>query len=202
MTNLTSSDISDADVTSIIAEATKQINSDINVHVDREYVKLIDNTRQNKIDGSNTSYYIQNWKGKFLADSDGDGDVDTSDVTVFSVDGDGTETELTISSIDVDLCKITVSTAPSNVDLYITYDWCWENPSTPSPRIKLACTLLSAAYCYAKINIGRAPQQSWGNIRLFRHMEAFDHYYQRYLTVVQKINEKGLSLYKSNQNTY
>ena len=188
LTNLTSSDISDANVTSIIAESTKQLNGMINVHVNREYVSLIDSTRKNEINGTNTTFYVKNWKGKFIADSDDDGDVDTSDITVYLVSGDGTETTATISTITPNDGKFVLSTAPSSVDMFVTYEWCYKSPSTPDPLIKLACTLLSAAYCYAKVTIGRAPQQSWGNVKLFRHMTSFDHYYQRFLQIIDEIN--------------
>jgi len=201
LTNLTSNDISDEDITNIIAEATKELNAMINVHVDRERVFYIDTTRENKIDGSNTTYYVQNWHGRFLADMNDDGTVDTNDVIVYQVDTDGTETKPTVSSIDVDSCNITLSSAPaSGVRLYITYEWCYRNPSTPDPVIKLACTLLVAAYCYAKINVGRAPQVAFGNTRLYRHMDSFDDYYRRFLKVVSQINQR-MGGYKESTET-
>jgi len=189
LTNLTNSDVANADITSIIAESTKELNRMINVLVVREYVSYIDQTRTNKIDSSNTTYYLRNWKDKFIADMDNDGTIDTSDLTVYQVASDGTETTLTISSIDTDNLSFTLSAAPvGGVKLYVTYEWCYRNPATPDALIKLACTLLSASYCYAKVNIGMAPQQSWGNVRLYRHMTSFDHYYQRYLKIVSQIN--------------
>jgi len=192
MTNLTSNDVSNDDIDSIIIEATKELNRLINVQVVRERVEYVDSTRENEIDGTNTTYYIKNWKGKFLADMNNDGDVDTDDIIIYSVASDGTETKLTgssdISSIDVSACSFTLATAPDNVTLYVTYEWCYKDPYTPDPLIKLACTLLSSAYCYAKVNIGRAPQINFGNMRIYRHMASFDHYYKRFLTVVTQIN--------------
>jgi len=191
MTNITSSDIANADITSIITEATKELNSLINVHVEREKVEYIDDTRENDINGSNTTYYTKSWKGKFLADMDDDGSVSTSDITVYKVASDGTETTATVSSIDASLGKFVLSSAPtSDYELYVTYEWCYKNPYTPDPLIKLACTLLSAAYCYAKINIGRAPQVAFGNTRIYRHIDAFNVYYQRFLKIVNLINNQ------------
>jgi len=190
MTNLTSSDIANADITSIIAEATTELNRLINVRIVRENVTYIDNTRENKIDGSNTTYYVRNWKGKYLADMNNDGNVDTNDIIVYLVDSDGTETTATVSSVDHDDCSFTLSSAPSSgYKVYVTYEWCYKDQSTPDNLIKLACTLLSSAYCYAKVNVGRAVSVSFGNTKLLRHMESFDHYYQRFMKVVSKIND-------------
>ena len=183
LANIDINDIPNATITSIIAEATKELNRMINTRVVRERVEYIDSTRENKLDGSNTIFYVKNWKGKFLADSDNDGSVGTSDVIVYQVSSDGTETKPTISAIDVDDCYVTLSSAPTaGVLLYITYEWCFKNQSTPDPLIKLACTLLSTAYCYAKLNVDMAPQQGPKN--------SYEHYYKRFLNIVRQINNE------------
>ena len=191
MTNITSNDIADVDITSLIAEATKELNRLINVFIVREKIDYIDETRENKIDGSNTTYYVKNWKGKYLADMDNDGDVDTDDIIVYQVASDGTETKLTVSSVDADDCKFILNSAPSSgVKLYVTYEWCYKDPSVPDPLIKLACILITSAYCYGKINIGMAPQTAFGNVKIYRHINSFDIYYKRFLEVVSKINNQ------------
>jgi hypothetical protein len=190
MTNLTTVDVANADVTSIISEATKELNALINVNVVREPVLYIDVTRLNQLNGSNTTFYIKNWKDRFFADDNDDGTVTTADLTVYYVGSDGTETLPTISSIDTTKGSFTLSSAPSPGRLYVTYSWCLRNPYTPDPLIKLACTLLTAAYCYAKINFGRAPQVAFGNTKIYRHIEAFDLYYKRFMKVVSQINNQ------------
>jgi len=194
LTNIASADVSDANVTSIIAEATKELNSMINVKIIRERVSYIDQTRENKIDGSNTTYYIKNWEGKFLADMNNDGAVSTADVEVILRNQNGVETSATVSSVDAALGKFVLSAAvTSGYSMFVTYEWAYRNPATPDPLIKLACTLLSAAYCYAKINVGRAPQVAFGNMRFFRHMNSFDMYYRRFLQTVSLINNRRAS---------
>jgi len=189
VTNLTTSCISDADAYNLITMAAYQINGDLNTKVIRERVGYIDETRENKIDSSNTEYYIRNWKGKFLADFNNDSQVTTSDVVVYAVDSDGVETTQTISSIDVDDCKITLSSAPSSSDrLYITYSWSYINESTPAKDLRMACAFLTAALAQARINIGRAPQVSMGNIRLYRDMHAYDEFYSKYLNILRQMN--------------
>ena len=194
MTNISSSDISAADVNSIISQATIQLNSDINTTIKREFVRPINQTRENKIDSSNTIFYTQNWNGVFLGDMDNDGDVDISDVIVRQVTTTGTESILTIaaSGVDDDDCKITLSAAPaSGVRLYIDYAYSYVREGTADNLVKLACTYLTAAMCYAKINIGMAPDQSFGSSRLTRDMQSYNHYMQRYQDIVKQIHEVG-----------
>jgi len=191
ITNLTTSCISDADTYDLITMAAYQINGDINTKVIRERIGYIDSTRENDIDGSNTYFYVKNWKGKYLADFNNDAQVTIADVIVYAVDNDGVETTPAVSSIDVDNCKITLSSAPSSdKNLYVTYSWSSVNESTPDRQLRMACAFLTAALAQARINIGRAPQVSMGNIRLYRHMDAYDAFYSKYLGILRQINDK------------
>lgn len=189
LSNLTTGDISDADVTSLIAFATSQLNSDVNTKVTRERVRQIDNTRRNQIDGSNTTYYVQNWEGKFLGDSDNDGDVDTSDIIVYQVAADGTETTLTVSSVTHDEGKFVLDSAPSSgVRLFVDYDWCKKDESTPDNNILHACTYLTISLSFQKVYRGLSPQQVYGNVRLMVDMKASDSFFKLYQNIVSKIN--------------
>ena len=191
-TNITSSDVSDADVTSLIAEATITVNSDINIKVTRERIRSIDKTRENQINGTNTVYYTQNWKGVYLGDLNDDGSITIADVIVYQVASDGTETTPTISAVDDDDMKITLTSAPSSgVELYISYRYSRVRQGTVDPKVKLATIYLTAAMCYAKINIGKAPSQAFGSSRLTRHMKSYNHYMQRYQDTLDDINQLG-----------
>ncbi len=195
ITHLTTDCITDADAYDLITLAAYQINGDINTKAIRERIEYIDRTRENDRDGSNTTFYVKNWEGKYLADFNNDSQVDTSDVTVYAVDSDGTETTPTISSIDVSNGKITLSSAPSSdKTLYVTYAWSYVNESTPDRQLRMACAFLTAALAEAKNNIGRAPQISMGNIRLYRHMNAYDEWFKKYLGIVRQINDRMIDL--------
>ena len=128
---------------------------------------------------------------KYLADFNNDSIVNTSDIIVYAVDSDGTETKPTVSSVDVDDGSFTLSSAPtSDKTLYVTYSWSYLDESVPARPLRLACAFLTAALAQARINIGRAPQISMGNLRLYRHMDAYDAYYQKYLGILRQINDQ------------
>ena len=191
ITFLTTDCISDANAYDLITMAAYQINGDINTKVIRERIGYIDSTRENDIDGVNTDFYVKNWEGKFLADFNNDSSVTIADVIIYAVDNDGVETTPTISSINVDNCKITLGTAPSSDKrLYVTYAWSTVNESTPDKQLRMASAFLTAALAQARINIGRAPQVSMGNIRLYRHMNAYDEFYSKYLGILRQINDR------------
>lgn len=201
LTNVSSSDVSNTNVTSLIAEATAELNRLINVREVREPIDYLDSTRKNKIDSSNTTFYVRNWKGKYLADMNNDGDVDTSDIIVYQVDSDGTETELTVSSIDHDDGSFTLSSAPTTgVRLYVTYEWCQKDVSTPDRIVKMACIFLTASYIYGKLNIGRSPNQSWGNKRITRDMNSPNYYREMAMKLVNQITDSSYFI-KSSEST-
>lgn len=196
LNNLTTSDISDTDLYALIGKATTVLNSDINVEIIREKVVYLDNTRKNEINGSNTTYYVQNWKGKFIADRNNDGDVTISDIIIYQVTSDGTETTLTVSSITPNDGKFVLSSTPaSGVALYVTYDWAPYSVSDPDEQIKLACSYLATALAFEKINRGLSPQQVFGNVRLTRDMAAGNEFYKKYREIVDRINAGALVEY-------
>ena len=199
LTNITESDITNDDVDLIIAEATKELNRLINVKEIRERVSYIDSVRKNSIDGSNTSFYVKNWKGKYLADMNNDGGVDTDDIIVHQVDSDSVETTLTVSSITHNEGKFVLDSAPtSGVKLYVTYEWCYKDVSTPDELVALACTFLAASYCYAKLNRGRASTFSFGNQRITRDMGACAFYRTKAMELINSIND---SMYSTADST-
>jgi len=194
LTNLSTSDISDGDLTSVITYATIQLNHDISTEVVREKIGSIDSTRKNDIDGSNKTFYVQNWEGKCIADADDDGAVEADDISVIDVNTSvdpNTETAATVSTITPASGKFVLTTAPtSGHDLYVTYKWSYADCVTPSPLVRMACIVLTAAYAHAKINWGSAPSISFGNTRILRHMDAFDKFYSQYKKLVMQINNK------------
>lgn len=199
LTNITTDDLTTSEVSGLIDYATSQINEDINTKITREHVIQIDNTRENTIDGSNTTFYIKNWKGNYIGDLDNDGDVTTSDMNVYFVDSDGTETTTTLSSITPADGKFVVTTAPStSQSMYIDYSYTSLDTSTPSKTLVLATSLLTASYAYEKLNRGMSPEQVYGNVRFMRDMRAGNDYYKRYEEMISKINS-GMGDWKESE---
>lgn len=190
LTNLTTSDISDADVNSLIAYATAQLNKDVQVRINREEIEYIDTTRRNRIDGSNTTFYVERWEKYYIGDSDNDGTISTVDVAVYQIATDGTETQVNLSSIDQDYGQFVVAAAPSaGVRLEITYYSAPVDMSTPHQLIKQACVYLTAAMCNAKINFGKATSFRAGNTSITRDMDAYNRFYELYQKTIESLRD-------------
>jgi hypothetical protein len=189
--NITTSDLTDTELYSLVEKATVLVNQDLNTKVIRERIGYIDDTRENNINSSNTTYYVKNWKRKFIADSDNNALVNTSDIIVYQVASDGTETELTVSSITPNEGKFVLSSAPSSgVNLYVTYDYSPVSEYDPDENVKLACAYLTIALAWEKINRGMSPQQVYGNVKFMRDMRAGNDYFKTYENIISKINSE------------
>lgn len=189
ISGLSTTDISDDNLNSIMAlVAVPQLNHDINIKVVREKIEYIDNTRQNKVDGSNATYYVRHWEKYYIGDLDDDGDVDTSDVTVYLVDSDGTETTATVSTIAADSGRFVLSSAPAaNKEVYVTYCYCPISQSTPSPLLKPALALLTSAWAFTKIDVKKLQSYSIGKLRIAKQSQGFSVFYDKYRDIVNQI---------------
>ena len=180
---------SDGDVQEFIESAQKEVNSKVCQTVIREYVEYIDQTRKNDINGSNTRFYVKNWKGNYLGDYDYDGDIDTSDIKVYSVASDGTETELVPSSISIPNCYFNLTSAPTNVKLYVSYSYLSFNPVEPDARLEQAVTYLAASYIYVGDD---ADSIKFGNVSLSSGSKnLYNQYYEKYLNLINQLLENS-----------
>jgi len=188
LTGLASSDIDDTSLSTIITYATYQLNHDISVKVVREKVEYIDDTRENDIDGSNTTFYVKNWKHYYIGDLNNDGTVDSNDILVYLVDPDGTETTATVSSVTPNDGKFVLSSAPeADKKMYITYVYTPVSVSDPHALVKLACIYLAGAMAFTKIDAKKLKSFSIGKLRIAKQSEAFDIFYSRYKDIVNQI---------------
>jgi hypothetical protein len=190
VSGLSTTEISDTDLFDLILLAQREILSKVNVRVIRERVEYIDSTRENNVNGTNTTFYVKNWLGKFLADTNLDGTVDTSDLEVFAVDSNGTETELTLSSIDITQGKFVLSSAPSSsLTLYVSYSWSSYDQTTPDNLLNLAAIYLVSAYAFLQKDSGIDAQVQFGNVRINElASQSYSVFYKRYLELLAQLN--------------
>jgi len=188
ISKLTISDISDEDLQELIEQSTLEITKKINVEVNREKIEYLDDTRQNKLDGSNTTYYVKNWKGKYLADRNYDGDVSTSDVIVHMVATDGTESTIIPSSITHNEGKFNLSTAyDSSYRPFVSYAWSHWDEYTPHQFLALACAYLSAANSFLKKDTGLQSVR-FGNVSIYKKVSgAYSSFYEKYNALLRDL---------------
>lgn len=197
---LTSDDISSLSMTKIIQAATARVNADINLCIREEETTYIDQYRENKKDGSNTAYYVQDSYKYFLGDFDNDGAVSVTDVEVWLYDPSAkTKTAATISSVDWKLGKITLSSAPASTNkVYINYARAPLDENTPHRLVKEACRALAASLAYMKIRAEDYQKLDLGDFSVTAYAggqtknSPFGIYMDTYLELIAMINSGEL----------
>jgi hypothetical protein len=189
LTDLDETDATDAEIQDFISMAQKEINSKLINRIVREKVQRIDAFRENE-QGVDSTYYVQNWHGKYLADSNFDNEINTSDIKVVQYDTNTKlETELTVSSIDITNCSFTLSSVPSqNVTLYVDYAYMSVDPVTPNGFLALATNYLASSYAL----IGEDDENiRFGNVSIGPSSEGSkgDQLYNKYLSLLQQLTE-------------
>jgi len=184
---LTTSDISDVDLAPLITYATAILNAEILQYHEDERIEYINDEKENKIDGSNTTFYTKNWP---IADSDNDGDVDTDDIYVYELDSEGNRTDLTVSSITPKHGKFVLSSAPeSSKRLYVTYYSSEIDAYTPHNLIKKACCELVAALAFTKIQAKDLPKLNVGGLSV-SFPKSYELYMKKYRETLNDIRKE------------
>jgi len=182
--SLTSDDISDEQINSLIKYAQIQIAQELFVYHEDEEVEYIDEEKDNIIDGSNKVYYTRFWP---IADRNQNGVVDSDDVKFYKFDSEGNRTEMTISSIDAERGKITLSEAPTtDYTLKVTYSS--YPPNITSDDLKMACIYLTAAFCYAKCD--PTILKHLDTLDILRMPDPYNRFMQMYRDTLTRIKSK------------
>lgn len=114
--------VSDADITTFITTAQKQVIRDISALAVNDTLTDPDGTTAN-INDSNTKFKVKNTP---IADTDADEDIDTGDITVYGwtdYDDPTTKVVLAVTSVNAETGVITFTTAPSSSYEMITADY-------------------------------------------------------------------------------
>jgi hypothetical protein len=197
ITNLSTTDISDSSLNSLIEYASSQLNADIGVTL---YVKLGDtNYFSGNFDGNNSTFAF---KSSPIGDLNNDGTVSTSDIEVWSKASTAdTFTKMTvgtatIASIDDDeMGKFTFTTAPSTTNNYVL-KYCWFPIPATSFLIKKACTELTAYMAFLKGNFKDIDSYKLGKLdvsKTARH-PGLSSFYDRYVMTLSQI--RGTTIFR------
>ena len=189
VTNITSSDISDTQLATLIEFAGVQLNNDMNMYVEDEQVAYMDPIKANTQDGVNSTYYTQYAP---IGDKNNDFRVTTTDLEVWEVDNSaGTKTQLTVTQINSYTGEFHLSTAPTS-DKKLLLRYMKTQRRVDSDRlVKMACIMLTAAWGYSKLNIGKATRFHMGNLTVFRDTDAYHKYYIKYCQLLAQINDRS-----------
>lgn len=149
VTNLTTSEIGTAEVSTLIDEATIELNSAIGI---TRYDDL-DKSTVGSINSSNTTFHFRDGP---IGDLDNDGAVGTTDIKLWykeSGDDHWTSVSNPISSIDeAEMGRFTLNTAPEEDNNYLVKWRIFPIPADDD-KIKKACTELSSYMSFLKINL-------------------------------------------------
>ena len=198
VTSLKTSDINDTHLATLIEFSGVQLNNDMNIYHEDERVNYIDETKENEIDGANTTFYTKFYP---LRDRNNDYMVTVSDINVYEIDSDGTKSELTVSQINVATGQFKLTTAPtSDKELYVTYSNTQRVVYPTDTLVRMGCIILTAAWAYSKINIGKAPRFKMGNLTVFRDTTAYHEYYKKYVILLAQINDRTYTQIRDGRN--
>lgn len=185
---ISTDEISDDELNSLITYAQKLIMGDLSSEVTEEQIKYIDTYRDNDFDGINKDFYTQrSWSRWNLFDRDGDGVLSTSDVKVYLYESDDdTRTEATISAV-TESGKITLSTAPSDGTDKGTITYRYSPVGLSDPRLSTACVFLSAALAFTKIRADDFENISFSVVKVSLKKKSFEYYYEQYKNIIENI---------------
>lgn len=189
--DLTTDDISNDDLTnSIIPYAISELNNAICTKVTEERVVNIDTYRENAINGSNVTFFVQSSFGWYLGDFNDDGEIDENDAKVWLYNpSDKSRTAAVISAID-EIGKITLSTAPSNSINRINITYRRSPVSISDPLLKKACAELAASIAYGGIDAREKKRVSIRGFSISRNPEAESKYHNRYIRTLVQLNSR------------
>lgn len=191
LTGLTTSDISDADLTSLGVIADKQVLRDVSVRIILEEM-------EGTIDGTNKEFRAKN---REFCDTNYDSAVNASDVTVYTMDVDATTgfeeyTSVTVSSVSTINRIVTLSTAPAtSVDgVYINYSFAV--PNLDYAQVVQAANLYTGYLALTQILSANASTESYriGKLSIDQGSKVSaiskraEELYQRYFQLIKYLN--------------
>lgn len=186
ITNLTTSEISNSEISDLISHATYELNSDIG---QTHTLKLGIGGFVGDFDGSNDTFTFRNSP---IGDLDNDGSVGTGDIKIWrklSNEDHWTVWSDAISSIDdYERGKFTFASAPLTTYNYLV-KYVWFPIPYDDKRITKACTELTSYLCFLKVNLKDVSSYRIGKVsvsKTARH-PGLSNFYERYKNTLNRI---------------
>lgn len=205
---LDSSHISDQRIVDIRDEqAIPELNQELNYTVEDERVYVIDDEKDNDINGSNKTFYAREVHAskKQIGDRNDDGSVTDADVTGYYItSGDDVRKDVNITLDDAKIGKLTVEQTngdaiPRGAELYLRYEVAPVDEKTPHPLIKTACAQLTAAYSFTNIEATKLKNFSAGNVSINTRTEGYTTMRSQYRETVNTIIQKDTIKFGENK---
>jgi hypothetical protein len=193
VSGLTTDDISNANITSLISYACALINAELQEYHEDEQVLYINNEKENAIDGVNKTFYTKNYP---IGDKNNDGTIGADDIYVYTLSSTGVRTNYVVSTISNDeIGKFTLTTAPSNLEvLYLTYYSSTVDMETPHALVKLACAQLASALAFSSFDVKKVSKFRVGKIAVTETSRAFQYFMEEYRKTLQRIRTKDFHI--------
>jgi regulator of replication initiation timing len=187
--------------------ATPELNKDVLQKVENEEFHRISEEKENRVDGENTSFYLQepHYNELKVGDRNNDGEVDIEDVDLFFIDDGVRTTEFTSSLVDADRGELEVRDADgeplSGGELYAEYAVTPLSMSRPHRLIETAAAQLTAAYAFTNVEAAKLESFSVGNVSINEQMDGARTMRDEYHNTLRRINQTQLSQTSENRNT-
>lgn len=187
--------------------ATPELNKDVLQKVENEEFHRISEEKENRVDGENTSFYLQepHYNELKVGDRNNDGEVDIEDVDLFFIDDGVRTTDFTASLVDADRGELKVRDADgkplSGGELYAEYAVTPLSMSRPHRLIETAAAQLTAAYAFTNVEAAKLESFSVGNVSINEQMDGARTMRDEYHNTLRRINQTQLSQTSENRNT-
>lgn len=213
LTNLDSADVGDPKLRDIRDDvATPQLNDDLQVSVDHENLEDINEEKENKVNGSNKTFYLSglhrnDWH---LGDLNNDGTIDSNDVEGYYIDSNDDRQTINVTSVDdAEIGKIKMeqsggSALPDSVsrdEVFLTYKRVPVDVTGPHALVKTACAQLTAAYAFTRIDVKKLKNYSIGNVTIRNQSDGFAIMYDQYKDTLRKIIDRAVIETKENEES-
>jgi len=188
--------------------AVPKMNDEILTRVDKEEVDAIAEGKSNIVDGSNTTFYLDETHDSFreVGDLNDDGVVDENDIEAWAIVGsERIEVDVTdlVDPKEGEFEAVKESDGqplPNNANLYVRYRYAPVNFSEPNMAVSVACAQLTGAFCFSNIETSKLKSFSIGDVDIRRQSEGFAILKDQYKDTRSKIVAREVIEFGENVN--